>query len=125
MWKTSISLFSTNLEIGLKPAIEEGEFSETDLTLSWSNEPSFGFKITRKATGSIVFDTEGTVLVFENQFIEFVSALPENYNLYGVGERIHGLRLGNNFTATIYAADAIAPIDRCVLSKSIFIMNII
>lgn len=29
-----------------------------------------------------------------------------------MGERIHGLRLGNNFTATFFAADAGDPIDR-------------
>lgn len=62
----------------------------------------------------MLFDTTGTVLVFENQFIEFVSSLPAGYNLYGLGERIHGLRLGNNFTATIYAADVGDPIDTYV-----------
>lgn len=50
--------------------------------------------------------------MYENQFVEFVNALPEDYNLYGLGERIHGLRLNNNFTATIYAADIGNPIDR-------------
>ena len=41
-----------------------------------------------------------------------MNSLPEDYNLYGLGERIHGLRLNNNFTATIYAADVGDPIDR-------------
>ncbi|KKZ66865.1 alpha-glucosidase [[Emmonsia] crescens] len=82
-----------------------------DLEFSWSNEPSFSFKVTRRSTGDVLFDTTGTMLVFENQFVEFVSSLPSDYNLYGLGERIHGLRLGNNFTATIYAADVGDPID--------------
>ncbi|OJD21301.1 hypothetical protein ACJ73_07359 [Blastomyces percursus] len=85
--------------------------AERDLDFSWSNEPSFSFKVTRRSTGDVLFDTTGTVLVFENQFVEFVSWLPPDYNLYGLGERIHGLRLGNNFTATIYAADVGDPID--------------
>ncbi|KAL1304342.1 hypothetical protein AAFC00_000741 [Neodothiora populina] len=85
--------------------------SESDLQFTWSNEPSFSFTVLRKSTGDVIFSTEGTVLVYENQFIEFGSALPENYNLYGMGERIHGLRLGNNFTATFYAADVGDPID--------------
>jgi alpha-glucosidase len=38
--------------------------------------------------------------------------LPKDYNLYGLGERIHGLRLNNNLNATIYAADVGDPIDR-------------
>jgi len=95
-----------------KPAVDgTASISQSDLVVSWSNEPSFNFKVIRKANKDVLFNTEGTVLVYENQFIEFVSALPENYNLYGLGERIHGLRLGNNFTATTYAADAADPID--------------
>lgn len=76
------------------------------------NEPSFWFSVTRQSTGDVLFTTKDTRLVYENQFVEFVNALPEDYNLYGLGERIHGLRLNNNFTATIYAADVGDPIDR-------------
>ena len=83
----------------------------SDLNFVWSNNPSFSFTIFRLSTGDVLFSTEGKKLVFENQFIEFASSLPENYNLYGLGETIHGLRLGNNFTKTIYAADAGDPID--------------
>jgi hypothetical protein len=69
-----------------------------DLGFFWSNEPTFSFSVVRKSTGDVLFSTYGTKIVFENQFVEFVSTLPENYNLYGLGEVIHGLRLGNNFT---------------------------
>lgn len=85
---------------------------ESDLAVSWSNDPSFNFKVTRKATGDVLFNTEGSVLVYENQFIEFVSALPEDYNLYGLGEHIQQLRLLNNLNLTIYAADIGDPINR-------------
>lgn len=80
---------------------------DSDLQFDWSNDPTFSFSVTRRSTGDVLFDTSESVLVYENQFIEFVSALPTDYNVYGLGERIHGLRLGNNFTATIYAADAV------------------
>lgn len=83
----------------------------SDLQFSWSNEPSFSFSVLRKSTGDVLFSSKGTVLVYENQFFEFVSALPENYNLYGMGEHMHGLRMGNNFTATFYAADVGDPLD--------------
>jgi alpha-glucosidase len=86
--------------------VAQPDTQDIDLQFSWSNEPSFSFTVLRKSTGDIIFDTRGSVLVYENQFIEFVSQLPENYNLYGLGERIHDLRLGNNFTATFFAADA-------------------
>ena len=85
-----------------------------DLDFVWNNEPSFSFTVFRVSTGDKIFSSEGTKLVFEDQFVEFASTLPENYNLYGLGETIHGLRLGNNFTKTIYAADAADPIDAYV-----------
>jgi len=93
------------------PETGTGTGEASDLTFSWSNDPSFSFTVLRKSTGDVLFSTVGSVLVYENQFIEFVSVLPPNYNLYGLGERIHGLRLGNNFTATFYAADVGDPVD--------------
>jgi alpha-glucosidase len=84
---------------------------ESDLEITWANEPSFHFKVTRKATGDAIFDTTGSTLVFENQFIEFVTALPKDYNLYGIGEHIQQLRLLDNLTLTLYASDIGDPID--------------
>ena len=71
---------------------------ETDLGFFWDNEPTFSLSVIRKSTGDVLFSTAGTKLVYEDQFIEFVSPLPENYNLYGLGETIHSFRLGNNLT---------------------------
>lgn len=82
-----------------------------DLAITWSNEPSFHFKVIRRATRDAIFDTTGSVLVFENQFIEFVTFLPRDYNLYGIGEHIQQLRLLNNLTLTLYASDIGDPID--------------
>ena len=84
---------------------------ESDLSFTWSNDPTFSFTVFRNSTGDALFSTAGTKLVYEDQFIEFASTLPENYNLYGLGETIHDLRLGNNFTKTMYAADIGDPID--------------
>ncbi|KAI2783821.1 glycoside hydrolase family 31 protein [Daldinia loculata] len=95
-----------------KPQIEENfDSSDSDLEFAWSNEPTFSFKVTRRSTSDVLFTTEGSQLVYENQFIEFGSSLPENYNLYGLGEVIHGFRLGNNFTRTFFAADVGDNID--------------
>ena len=83
----------------------------SDVNFVWSNDPTFSFSVYRVSTGDTLFSTVGTKLVFEDQFVEFASALPENYNLYGLGESIHGLRLGTNFTKTMYAADTGDTID--------------
>lgn len=93
-----------------EPEVEEPNVV-SDLEFSWTNDPSFGFEVTRKSTKDVLFSTKGTRIVFENQFVEFKSALPKNYNLYGLGESVHGFRLGNNYTKTYYAADAGATVD--------------
>ncbi|KAK0630069.1 glycoside hydrolase family 31 protein [Bombardia bombarda] len=94
------------------PIDEEGtDESSNQMSISWSNDPTFSFTIKRKENDDTLFTTEGTVLVYEDQFIEFGSSLPENYNLYGVGEAIHGFRLQNNSTRTLFAADVGDNID--------------
>ena len=101
-------------EIVHQPTADEDAMTaiaDSDLRFTWTNEPSFAFTVFRKSTGDALFHTNGTKLVFEDQFIEFVSSMPENYNLYGLGESMHALRLGNNFTKTMYAADVGDPID--------------
>ncbi|KAI2638443.1 glycoside hydrolase family 31 protein [Xylaria nigripes] len=88
-----------------KPKADVDSAPQSDLNFSWGNEPTFSFKITRKSTGDVLFTTEGSQIVYEDQFIEFGSTMPENYNLYGLGETIHSFRLGNNLTRTLYNAD--------------------
>jgi alpha-glucosidase len=107
------------------PSQESGKMTTSDLTFSWANtaRTGFGFNVTRNSTGDVLFSTTGTKLVFENQFIELVTHQEENYNLYGLGEVIHGLRLGNNLTRTIYAADAGDPIDLNIYGSHPFYMQ--
>ncbi|KAK5121369.1 hypothetical protein LTR85_005535 [Meristemomyces frigidus] len=111
----------------LVPLPEQGvvqpDTQDIDLQFSYTNEPTFSFKVVRKSTGDVLFDTTGSVLVYENQFIEFVSQLPENYNLQGMGERIHDLRLGTNFTATFYAADVGDNIDANIYGNHPFYLD--
>lgn len=113
------------LPTNLIPAadVEEGSQTANDLTFSWSNHPSFNFNVTRESTGAVLVSTTGSQLVYENQFIEFVTSMPENYNLYGLGETIHGLRLGNNYTKTIYAADSGDPIDYNIYGSHPFYLD--
>lgn len=87
------------------------------------DKPSFWFSVTRHSTGDTIFSTENMKLIYEDQFIEFVSHLPGDYNLYGLGERIHGLRLNHNLTATIYAADVGDPIDRNIYGSHPFYLD--
>lgn len=74
----------------------------SDLVLEWSNDPSFQFKVTRAKGGDAVFDTYGSVIVFEDQFLELVTSMVPDYNVYGLPEAIRDFRIGNDYTQTFW-----------------------
>ena len=80
------------------PASSNGTISNAALVFSYSNDPTFSFNVTRKNTGDVLFSTTGTVLVYSDQHIQLRTSLPPFYNVYGLGEVIHGLRLNRNLS---------------------------
>jgi len=97
--------------------------SANTLQFAWNNLPSFNFEITRKLTGDVLFSTAGSKLIFEDQFVEFKTVLQQGWNLQGLGETIHNLRLLNNHNITIYAADATDPIDGNIYGSHPFYLD--
>jgi len=47
--------------------------ASSDLNFTWTNDPSFQFKINRLSTGEELFSTYGHVIVFEDQYLELVT----------------------------------------------------
>jgi alpha-glucosidase len=94
-----------------QPDSTSGAQSTSDITFDYGNDPSFWFSVTRKSTGDVLFSTQGNKIVYENQFLEIKSALPNEYNLYGLGEVIHALRLQPGLTRTFWASDSADPVD--------------
>lgn len=92
------------------PLPESGKHvtSESPLLSFEYGENPFSFQVTRKATGDVLFDTAGSSLVFEPQYIRFKSRLPSEPNLYGLGEHFDSFRLpfGDNYTRTMWNRDS-------------------
>lgn len=105
------------------PKQEESSVENADLAFTWTNTPSFGFNVSRKSTNEILFSTIGNHLIFENQFIEFVTHMNEGYSLYGLGEVIHGLRLEPGLVRTIYGSDAGDIVDRNIYGSHPFYLE--
>lgn len=76
-----------------------------ELVFEYYNDPSFWFQISRRSSGEVIFSTEGSHLIFENQFIEFKTTLPQNHNLFGLGETIDDFRVRPGTSRTLYNAD--------------------
>ena len=99
------SLYLLDPELTPYPTQDQGSTADgSDLKFSWSNDPSFSFKIERADSGDVLFDTTGTVIVFEDQFLELATSMVPDYNIYGLPESLHSFRLGNNWTQTFWSS---------------------
>ncbi|KAH9826584.1 putative alpha-glucosidase AgdA [Teratosphaeria destructans] len=78
--------------------------ADADLLFEYTNEPTFGFRVARRSTGEVIFDTYGHKLVFENQFLELVTNMVTDYNIYGLAENLRGFRIPNTFNQTFWNA---------------------
>jgi len=67
----------------------------------------FSFAVQRKGSLETIFNTSGSALVFESQYLRLRTTLPQNPNLYGLGEDTDPFRLNTtNYTRTLWSRDA-------------------
>jgi len=79
---------------------------KSQLEVSIEEEP-FSFTVTRKVNSEVIFSTKGSQIVFEDQYVRLRTVLPDNPNLYGLGEHTDPLRLPTtNYTRTMWNRDA-------------------
>lgn len=70
------------------------------------NTDSIGFKVIRKSTNTIIFDTENVGgFIFADQLIQISAKLPTN-NIFGIGESKHPFKVGTDWrTITLHNHD--------------------
>ncbi|XP_046862383.1 lysosomal alpha-glucosidase-like [Xenia sp. Carnegie-2017] len=65
--------------------------SKQNYLISFTKYP-FGFSVTRKSTGRVLFNSTAGAMIFEDQFLQISSFLPST-NIYGLGEHVDSFRL--------------------------------
>ncbi|CAN8104774.1 unnamed protein product [Discula destructiva] len=76
------------------------------LSFNYTESP-FAFTVSRSKTGEVLFDTSAASLVFETQYLRLRTRLPDNPNLYGLGEHSDRFRLNTtDYTRTMWNQDA-------------------
>lgn len=66
----------------------------------------FSFAVIRKGTSEVLFNTTGSQLIFESQYVRLRTSLPKDPNLYGLGEHTDPFRLpANSYTRTLWNRD--------------------
>lgn len=67
----------------------------------------FSFSVYRASTREVLFSTAGNPLIFEPQYLRVKTNLPENPNIYGLGEHTNPFHLPtDNLTLTLWSRDA-------------------
>lgn len=70
-------------------------------------EELFSLTVTRKSNNEVLFNTKGSNIVFETQYLRLRTSLPNDPYLYGLGEHTDSLRLPtSNYIRTMWARDA-------------------
>ena len=94
----------------IPPILSIGQLSSVSYQFNYTSQP-FAFWVTRVSDGQVLFDTRGTKLVFETQFLELTTQTEPDANIYGLGETIHSLRLNSSMVRPIFAADIADQVD--------------
>ncbi|KAF2716540.1 glycoside hydrolase family 31 protein [Polychaeton citri CBS 116435] len=83
------------------------EYDDSELQFSYEESP-FSFAIVRKSTGEALFNTSGTNIIFESQYLRLRTQLPQGPHLYGLGESTDPFELlTNNYSRTLWSRDAL------------------
>ncbi|KAI0195668.1 glycosyl hydrolases family 31-domain-containing protein [Xylaria flabelliformis] len=80
----------------------------SDSTLQFKlTEDPFSFSISRTDSDEVLFNTNGTKLVFESQYVYLKTQLPKDPNIYGLGEHSDSFRLPiDNYKRTLWNAES-------------------
>lgn len=87
--------------------------SKTNYKVTLGDNP-FGVNVARASDNTSIFNTlvpNFSSLIFEDQYLEVSTQLPDNYYIYGLGERIHSLRLQPDNTFSIWPRDQGTPLN--------------
>ncbi|KAI9262408.1 alpha glucosidase, partial [Phascolomyces articulosus] len=76
----------------------------------YADTPSFGFQVTRKMDNEVVFDTRRYPIIFEDQYLELTTSVPNDANIYGLGESIARFRRHHN-TTSIFTTGPPTPLN--------------
>ncbi|KAL2874289.1 hypothetical protein SGCOL_010551 [Colletotrichum sp. CLE4] len=89
-----------------RPEASSLTIAESKLQFNYTENP-FSFSVSRLDTGEVLFDTSGANIVFESQYLRLRTKLPENPNLYGLGEHSDPFRLNTtDYIRTLWSQDS-------------------
>jgi len=91
-------------------------------SVKWNVTP-FSLQVTRKSDQQLLFDSTGSELIFEDQFLEISTKVPLGSAIYGLGEQISTMKLGYR-TYSIWTQDTGTPENKNLYGAHPFYMEL-
>jgi alpha-glucosidase len=89
-----------------RPKGDGSSAKRSALVFKYTSNP-FSFSVSRARTGEVLFDSSAAPLVFQSQYLRLRTKLPENPNLYGLGEHSDPFRLNTTgYIRTMWSQDS-------------------
>ena len=89
-----------------RPKHEKASAGSAALQFGIKTSP-FSFAVKRRDNGEVLFDTGTVPLVFEKQYVRLRTKLPDNPNLYGLGEHSDSFRFAtDNYERVLLNAES-------------------
>lgn len=99
-------MYQVQEEVFPRPQSDNAQSSDAALEFDLEENP-FSFTVTRKENGEVLFDTSSQQLVFETQYVRLRTTLPQNPNIYGLGEHSDPFRLPTyNYTRSMLNSES-------------------
>ncbi|KAF2025912.1 hypothetical protein EK21DRAFT_75348 [Setomelanomma holmii] len=96
IYDAGLQVFQVQEEVLPRPKNGNAAASGVALEFGLVEKP-FSFTVKRKENGEVLFDTSSSPLVFEKQYVHLRTKLPQDPNIYGLGEHSDSFRFGKNY----------------------------
>ena len=102
----ALQVYQVQEQVLPRPSSEHTAAADADLQFNIVQHP-FSFSVVRKSTNETLFDTAGQAIIFESQYVRLQTALPDDPNLYGLGEHSDSFRLPTTgYQRVLYNVDS-------------------
>lgn len=91
IYDAALAVFQVQEQVLPRPENENAASSGAALKFDIVESP-FSFKVTRKDNSEVLFDSSAAPIVFEKQYLRLRTSLPNNPNIYGLGEHSDSFR---------------------------------
>src|SRR3569833_2067445 len=104
IYDAGLNVYQVQESVLPRPANENPASSQLKFNIV---QNPFSFSVVRVSNGDVLFDTSGTALIFQSQYVRLRTKLPSDPNLYGLGEHSDSFRLEtSSYHRTLWNAES-------------------